>query len=65
MTRALIVVDVQHDFCEGGSLPVTGGIKVARRIEDHVREHGQEYVALVATADWHHDPGEHWSDQPD
>jgi hypothetical protein len=65
MTRALIVVDVQHDFCEGGSLPVTGGIEAARRVEDHVREHGQEYVALVATADWHHDPGEHWSDQPD
>ncbi len=65
MTRALIVVDVQHDFCEVGSLPVTGGIKVARRIEDHVREHGQEYAALVATADWHHDPGGHWSEQPD
>jgi len=65
LTRALIVVDVQHDFCEGGALPVTDGIKVARRIEDHVREHGQEYAALVATADWHHDPGGHWSEQPD
>lgn len=65
MARALIVVDVQHDFCEGGSLPVTGGIEVARRIEEHVRERGAEYAALVATADWHHDPGAHWSDEPD
>ncbi|WP_109474777.1 isochorismatase family protein [Ornithinimicrobium cavernae] len=65
MTRALIIVDVQLDFCEGGSLAVEGGSAVAAGITEHVVRHGQEYAAIVATADWHIDPGEHWSDQPD
>ena len=63
--RALLVVDVQHDFCEGGSLAVDGGTAVATGISRHVDEHGQEYAAVVATADWHVDPGQHWSDDPD
>ena len=65
MSRALIIVDVQHDFCEGGSLAVDGGTAVATGISRHVDEHGQEYAAVVATADWHVDPGQHWSDDPD
>lgn len=65
MARALIVVDVQHDFCEGGSLAVDGGVEVARRISDHVQEHGQAYATVAATADWHIDPGDHWSEDPD
>ncbi|WP_114907032.1 isochorismatase family protein [Ornithinimicrobium murale] len=65
MTRALIIVDVQLDFCEGGSMAVEGGSDVAGGITEHVIAHGQEYAAVVATADWHIDPGEHWSDQPD
>ena len=62
--RALIVVDVQNDFCEGGSLAVTGGAKVAADVADHVRRHGRDYAAVVATADWHEDPGEHWASAP-
>lgn len=65
MTRALIVVDVQNDFCEGGSLPVTGGADVARRISEHVEAHADDYGAIVATADWHEDPGAHFSEHPD
>ena len=63
--RALIIVDVQNDFCEGGSLAVTGGAEVARRISDHVAAAGDRYAAIVATADWHDDPGSHFSDTPD
>jgi nicotinamidase/pyrazinamidase len=63
--RALIIVDVQNDFCEGGSLAVAGGAEVARRISEHVVAHGGEYAAIVATADWHDDPGAHFSDTPD
>jgi nicotinamidase/pyrazinamidase len=63
--RALIIVDVQNDFCEGGSLAVTGGAEAAGRISGHVAEHGGEYAAIVATADWHDDPGSHFSDHPD
>jgi len=63
--RALIIVDVQNDFCEGGSLAVSGGAEAARRISEHVAAHGAGYAAIVATADWHDNPGAHFSDQPD
>jgi len=63
--RALIIVDVQNDFCEGGSLAVAGGAEAARRISEHVAARGDEYAAIVATADWHDDPGPHFSDAPD
>ncbi|QUR67882.1 pyrazinamidase PncA [Mycobacterium spongiae] len=62
--RALIIVDVQNDFCEGGSLAVTGGAAVARAIGDHLA--GQPgYHHVVATKDFHLDPGDHFSAQPD
>ncbi|MDF2092949.1 isochorismatase family protein [Knoellia sp. 3-2P3] len=64
-SRALIIVDVQNDFCEGGSLAVAGGAETARRISEHVGARGDEYAAIVATADWHDDPGLHFSDRPD
>ncbi len=63
--RALILVDVQNDFCEGGSMGVTGGASVATAISEYVVAHGPDYAAVVATADWHEDPGAHWSDSPD
>lgn len=62
--RALIIVDVQNDFCEGGSLAVSGGAGVARAINDHLaRDPGYQHV--VATKDFHVDPGDHFSDRPD
>jgi nicotinamidase/pyrazinamidase len=64
-SRALLVVDVQNDFCEGGSLAVDGGSQVARRISDHLAAHGRDYDIVVATRDWHEDPGAHFSDDPD
>ena len=62
--RALIIVDVQNDFCEGGSLAVAGGAAVARGVTSHVAsDHG--YAHVVATKDFHIDPGSHFSDHPD
>lgn len=63
--RALILVDVQNDFCEGGSLPVAGGAEVARRISEYVLDHADEYAVIVATADWHDHPGAHFAEHPD
>jgi nicotinamidase/pyrazinamidase len=63
MSRALVVVDVQNDFCEGGSLAVTGGAAVAQRIADVVA--AGTYETVVATRDHHIDPGDHFSDTPD
>ncbi len=71
MTRALIVVDVQNDFCEGGSLPVTGGAQVAHDISEllHHWSRGlpgaRDWAHVVATKDHHIDPGDHWSNDPD
>ena len=62
--RALIIVDVQNDFCEGGSLAVDGGAAVARGITEMLAGH-PDYAAIVATKDCHIDPGEHFSDHPD
>jgi nicotinamidase/pyrazinamidase len=65
MHRALIVVDVQNDFCEGGSLPVAGGAEVAAAITDLVAERAAGYAHVVATRDHHIDPGGHFSPHPD
>src|SRR5487761_771255 len=62
--RALIIVDVQNDFCEGGSLAVAGGAAVARAISSHLAD-GPGYAQVVATRDFHIDPGSHFSDHPD
>ncbi|GAA0627729.1 nicotinamidase [Kutzneria viridogrisea] len=63
MANALIVVDVQNDFCEGGSLAVTGGSAVAVQVSAHIAAGGYDHV--VATRDYHVDPGEHFSSEPD
>jgi nicotinamidase/pyrazinamidase len=63
MTKALIVVDVQNDFCEGGSLAVTGGAQVALDVSQLIAS--SAYDTVVATRDHHIDPGSHFSDHPD
>jgi nicotinamidase/pyrazinamidase len=63
MTKAVIVVDVQNDFCEGGSLAVAGGTEVARAVSARLAEGGFEHA--VATRDHHIDPGAHFSASPD
>ncbi|MGH9032799.1 MAG: isochorismatase family protein [Acidimicrobiia bacterium] len=71
MSRALIVADVQNDFCEGGSLAVGGGADVAFAIASVLHrwqeaEPGErEYAHVVATRDHHVDPGSHFSTRPD
>ena len=53
MKTALIIVDVQNDFCEGGNLAVTGGNLVAQRIANYVEANKDAYDVIVATRDWH------------
>ncbi|UWE08254.1 isochorismatase family protein [Actinacidiphila bryophytorum] len=65
MHRALIVVDVQNDFCEGGSLAVAGGADVAAAVTDLIGESAGSYRHVVATRDHHIDPGDHFSAEPD
>ena len=71
MKRALVVVDVQNDFCEGGSLPVAGGARVACDIGDLLHlwsargPDAPAYDHVVATKDHHVSPGSHWAEEPD
>ena len=66
MSRALLVVDVQNDFCEGGSLAVAGGSAVAGAIAEYLASPAAAgYVRVVATADHHIDPGSNFSAEPD
>ena len=65
MAEALIIVDVQNDFCEGGTLAVTGGAQTAADLAEFLQDRHSEYATIVATQDWHIDPGAHFSDAPD
>ncbi|MEV8147279.1 isochorismatase family protein [Arthrobacter sp. NPDC080073] len=65
MSRALIIVDVQNDFCEGGSLAVEGGAATAAAISEYLDSNRQHFDHVVATQDWHVDPGSHFSETPD
>jgi nicotinamidase/pyrazinamidase len=64
----LLVVDVQNDFCEGGSLAVTGGAAAAAAITEHLRQRRDDYAVVLASRDWHaadSDNGGHFSATPD
>lgn len=63
--RALIVVDVQPTFCEGGALPVEGGNAVADAVARYAAGHRDRYELIVTTQDWHIEPGDHFSEDPD
>lgn len=68
MSRALLIVDVQNDFTEGGALAVTGGDAVASAITDFLAERAGDYQVIIASRDWHDpdgDNGGHFSDAPD
>ncbi|UFU13072.1 isochorismatase family protein [Curtobacterium sp. C1] len=64
MARALLVVDVQNDFTEGGALGVAGGAALAERITAFLGRHADEYDLIVGSRDWHHgddDNGGHFA----
>jgi len=67
-TRALLVVDVQNDFCPGGALGTERGDEVAEKIAELIKarsDRGGDYSHILATQDWHIDPGTHFSANPD
>src|SRR3984893_8974061 len=65
MRNALLIVDLQNDFVEGGALAARGGPHLVPHIARHVRHFRSEYAFVVATRDLHEDPPDHFSDQPD
>ena len=68
MTRALLIVDVQNDFTEGGALAVTGGDALAAGVSAYLAAHPGAYPTVIASRDWHDaegDNGGHFSAEPD
>jgi len=64
MAKALFIIDVQNDFCEGGSLAVSGGAAVAAGLTSYLGEHAKEYDVVIASRDWHdgnNDNGGHFA----
>ena len=64
MTKALLIVDVQNDFCEGGSLAVAGGAAVAEKISNYLKANPSKYDLVIASRDWHdagNDNGGHFA----
>jgi nicotinamidase/pyrazinamidase len=59
--RAILVTDVQRDFCAGGSLVVPGGDTIASRLSRYLADHAGDYRVVVATRDWHVNPGKHFA----
>lgn len=53
MAKALLVIDVQVDFCEGGALGCDGGSAVARGITDYLKVAKSSYDFVIASRDWH------------
>ena len=53
MAKALLVIDVQNDFCEGGALACEGGAAVAAKITSYLQSHKSSYDLVVASRDWH------------
>lgn len=65
MANALLIVDVQPTFCEGGELPIEGGNACAERIAEYVSTYQDDYDFIITTQDWHIEPGKHFSENPD
>lgn len=65
MKKALIIVDIQNDFVEGGSLAVAGGTDLANRLAAHLKDNHEKYDIIVTTQDWHIEPKGHFSETPD
>lgn len=53
MSRALFVIDVQNDFCEGGALACQGGAQVASSITKYLQGNKSNYDKVIASRDWH------------
>lgn len=50
---ALIIVDLQNDFCPGGALAVPEGDQIITAVNDLIRKFAQNHLPVFATRDWH------------
>jgi nicotinamidase/pyrazinamidase len=57
---ALIVVDVQNDFCPGGALGVRGGDQIVPVLNRYIEKFSRARLPIIATRDWHPEKTSHF-----
>lgn len=63
MKQALVVVDVQRDFCPGGALGVPGGDEVVPVLNRYMERFARAGLPVIATRDWHPAETKHFADR--
>lgn len=58
--RALVIVDVQNDFCPGGALPVPEGDRVVPALNAYIEKFQKAGLAVYASRDWHPEKTKHF-----
>lgn len=59
---ALVIVDVQNDFCSGGSLAVAGGDEVVPVLNEYAQRFARAKLPVYATRDWHPERTSHFKE---
>lgn len=62
--RALLIVDVQKDFCPGGTLAVSDGEKVVPVLNQYIKEFVRTHDPIFASRDWHPRDARHFQEWP-
>jgi len=62
LRKALLIVDVQNDFCPGGALGVPGGDKIIPTINKYIKIFLKKKIPIFATRDWHPVRTKHFKD---
>jgi nicotinamidase/pyrazinamidase len=62
LKKALLIVDVQNDFCPGGALAVPEGDKIVPAINKYIRIFAKKKLPIFATRDWHPVKTKHFKD---
>jgi nicotinamidase/pyrazinamidase len=58
---ALVIVDVQNDFCPGGALAVSEGDQIIRALNRYVDKFTADGLPIIATRDWHPEKTTHFN----
>jgi nicotinamidase/pyrazinamidase len=60
--EALLVVDIQNDFCPGGALAVDGGDEIIPVMNYYIRLFFSNHLPVIASRDWHPQETVHFSE---
>ena len=61
--KALLIIDLQNDFCPGGALAVPEGDKIVSNLNQYIEIFSKNKLAIFASRDWHPKQTSHFKDQ--